>query len=314
VAQRILITGGSGFLGRAVARALVARGDEVVIGSRNNARNAVAAHEVGCEAMPLDVASIESVRDAVGRVRPAAIIHAAATKFVQLSEIHPHETVDVNVVGTQNVARVALEREVPTVVGISTDKAAPPVRTLYGISKALGERVLSSLDGAGDTRFTSARFGNMAWSTGSVLPEWRRMLDETGVVGTTGPHMRRYVITVDHAARITLAALDNIDQVHGGVLAPHMRAAVIGDLLDAFIRRNGGTIEQLPVRPGDAGDETLVGESEVGWTREILLGGERYLLVRFNETAATPIPGPLSSETAERLTEAELDAIVAAEP
>ena len=48
-----------------------------------------------------------------------------------------------------------------------------------------------------DTRFACARFGNMAWSTGSVLPEWRRMLDETGVIGTTGPHMRRYIITVD---------------------------------------------------------------------------------------------------------------------
>jgi len=81
----------------------------------------------GCEVIPMDVANIESVRDAFLSVKPNIIIHGAATKFVDLAEKEPMECVDINVIGSQNVARVAIEIKVSSVICISTDKASPPV-------------------------------------------------------------------------------------------------------------------------------------------------------------------------------------------
>src|SRR5262249_12830766 len=167
----------------------------VVLAGRNNKQNMLAQRFSGCEVLPLDVANIESVRDVVTEVKPQLVIHAAATKFVDLAERQPMECVDVNVTGSQNVARVAVEKNVETVDGISTDKASPPIRNTYGLSKALMERLFCSMNGKTETRFACVRYGNVAWSTGSVLPIWKKMHEETGVIGTTGPEMRRFFFT-----------------------------------------------------------------------------------------------------------------------
>ena len=123
----VLITGGSGFLGRHLGRDL--KGSyRTVLAARNNKVNLEAAQRTGCEVLPIDVTNIESVRDVFLESGPDIVIHAAATKFVDLAELQPMECIDVNVGGSQNVLRVAMERGVDTVVGVSTDKAAPPVR------------------------------------------------------------------------------------------------------------------------------------------------------------------------------------------
>ena len=133
----------------------------------------------GVKCMPMDVSNIESVRDAFVEFRPDVVVHAAATKFVDLSERQPMECVDINVTGSQNVARVAVERGVKKVVGVSTDKAAPPIRNIYGLSKSMMERMYCSMDSKADTRFACVRYGNVAWSTGSVLPIWTQQFKET---------------------------------------------------------------------------------------------------------------------------------------
>src|SRR5262249_6767131 len=160
-----LITGGTGFLGRHLAQRL--RKDyRVVLTARNNKQNMQAQADTSCEVLPMDVASIESVRDVVNAIRPNMVIHAAATKFIDLAERQPMECVDVNVVGSQNVARVALDKGVELVIGISTDKAAPPVRNTYGLSKAIMERMFCGLNNRAATKFACVRYGNVAWSTG----------------------------------------------------------------------------------------------------------------------------------------------------
>src|SRR5262249_54012765 len=157
------------------------------------------------------------------------IIHAAATKFVDLAEKEPMECVDVNVVGSQNVARVAVDRSVDTVIGISTDKASPPVRNTYGLSKALMERLFCSMDSKTDTQFVCVRYGNVAWSTGSVLPIWKAMHETSGVIRTTGPEMRRFFFTVDEAVSLVLTAMQHVKELRGKVLSRRMKAARIAD-------------------------------------------------------------------------------------
>src|SRR5436190_13570648 len=154
--------------------------------------------------MPLDVTECQEVRDAVEKIRPETIMHAADTKFVDLSEKQPMECVDINVVGSQNVARVAVDKGVRAVLGISTDKAAPPIRNIYGMSKSMMERVFCAMNGKTSTQFMCVRYGNVAWSTGSVLPIWKKMHEETGVVRSTGPDMTRFFFTVDEAVQLVL--------------------------------------------------------------------------------------------------------------
>jgi UDP-N-acetylglucosamine 4,6-dehydratase len=313
VSRTILITGGTGFLGKRLALALKDR-HTVVLGSRNNKQNFVAQKMTGCPVVPLDVVNIESVRDAVNEVRPDVIIHAAATKFVDLSEKQPMECVDVNVTGSQNVARVALDKGVRDVLGISTDKAAPPVRNTYGLSKAMMERVFCSMDGKRDTRFLCVRYGNVAWSTGSVLPIWKKMHAETGVLRSTGPEMTRYFFTVDEAVKLVLTGLERIGELHGTVLSRSMKSALIRDVLDVWVKEKGGRWEPMEGRPGDRPQEFLIGEPEMEYTRDTTIDGIRHFVISFNQRVAAPVSGVISSDTAARLSYAEIAQLIANVP
>lgn len=303
--QKVLVTGGTGFLGRRLGLVLKDT-HNVVLAGRNNKQNMLTQEFTGCEVLPMDVTNIEAVRDVFSEVRPQIVIHAAATKFVDLAERQPMECVDVNVVGSQNVVRVAVEKGVESVVGISTDKASPPVRNTYGLSKALMERMFCSMNTKTDTRFTCVRYGNVAWSTGSVLPVWKRMHDETGVIGTTGPEMRRFFFTVDEAAQLVLTALKNIDEMQGRVLSRKMKAAQIGDVLDLWIEHKGGSWRQIEGRPGERTDEFLIGELELPYTYETTFDGVPHYVISFNEKAAAPLSSILSSANTDRLSAQEI--------
>lgn len=307
--KTILITGGTGFLGRNLALKLKNE-YRVILTGRNNKQNLFAAKYTGCQVAPLDISSIESVRDVFVEFKPDIVIHAAATKFVDLAEKYPMECVDVNVVGSQNVARVAVEREIPVVIGISTDKAAPPVRNIYGMSKSVMERIFCAMDGKTNTKFTAVRYGNVAWSTGSVLTIWKKMHEETGVIGTTGPEMRRFFFSVDEAAQLVITAMDNIDLVKGKVLSRYMKAAQIQDILQTWIEERGGKWEKIEGRPGERDDEFLIGDLELAYTSELEFNGVKHFLISFNDKVETPIKFGLSSANTDRLTREEILAII----
>lgn len=307
--KTILITGGTGFLGRNLALKLKNE-YRIILTGRNNKQNLFASKYTGCQVAPLDITNIESVRDVFVEFKPDIVIHAAATKFVDLAEKYPMECVDVNVLGSQNVARVAVEREVPAVIGISTDKAAPPVRNIYGMSKSVMERIFCAMDGKTTTKFTAVRYGNVAWSTGSVLPIWKKMHEETGTIGTTGPEMRRFFFSVDEAVQLVITAMDNIDLVKGKVLSRHMKAAQIEDILQTWIEEKGGKWEKIEGRPGERDDEFLIGDLELPYTEEVIMGGIKHYLISFNDKVTNPISFGLSSANTERLSRAEILSII----
>lgn len=302
--KTILITGGSGFLGRNLALRLKDKYN-VVLAARNNKNNFYAGKITGCPIIPLDVSNIESVRDVISEVKPHIIIHAAATKFVDLSEKYPMETIDVNVIGSQNIARVAIEKGVEFVVGISTDKACPPVRNIYGISKAAMEKIFCLMDGKQKTRFTCVRYGNVAWSTGSVLPIWKEMFEKTGVLKSTGPEMRRFFFTVDHAVELVLNAVENKELVGGKILSRVMKSAQIGDILDVWTKNLGGSWEKIEGRPGERNDEYLVGETELECCEDLEINGVKHYLISPNQKSGKKVD-VFHSGLAERLTEQEI--------
>lgn len=307
--ETILITGGTGFLGKRLGMRLAAE-NKVILTGRNNKHNMDAQQFTGCTTLPMDVTSIESVRDVFTEVRPTVVIHAAATKYVDLSEQQPMECIDVNVFGSQNLARVCVEKGVSTVIGMSTDKSAPPVGNTYGLTKALMERVFCAMDKKTPTRFACVRHGNIAWSTGSVFPLWKKMHDNTGVIGSTGPDMTRYFSTVDDAVELVKMAIDNIEHLRGSVVSREMKSALIRDILELWIREKGGRWEKIEGRPGERPHEYLLGEPELPYTTRETFGGVTHYVTRFNQPIAKPLPAALSSATANRLSEQEVLAII----
>lgn len=311
--KTILITGGTGFLGRNLGLFFKDKYN-VVLGSRNNKQNFFAQKVTGCTVVPLDVTNIESIRDVVNEFKPEIIIHAAATKFIDLSEKYPMECSDVNILGSQNVARVAIDKGVETVIGISTDKAAPPIRNMYGMSKAVMERIFCSMNGKTKTKFACARYGNVSWSTGSVLPIWQEKSAAGQKIGVTDPEMRRFFFTVSEAVALINTLLENIDEMQGKVLSRQMKAAKMGDLAKLWVKTKGGEWELLGHRPGERLDEFLIGDIELPYTTEREINGIKHYIISFNQKADKPVTEIFSTANAPQMTEEEIIKLISSAP
>lgn len=311
--KTVLITGGSGSFGGGLAQALRDT-YQVVLVSEDPKLNTLAEESTGCPALTADVTDIQALRTVFVETRPQIVVHAAAMKSVAQAEKQPLECVDVNVIGSQNLARVAMETDCSVVVGISSNRAAPPTRDTYGLTKAIMERMFCSLNGKTATRFASVRLGNIAWSAGSVLPVWQRMLDESGVIGTTGPEMRRFFLAMDEAADLVLASIDRIEEFQGRVLARRMKQAQIKDILVKFVELKGGRWEQIEARPGDRMEETLIGDLELPYCRQTVLDGVTHYVLGFNDKVEEPMAEAVSTANVEPLSTDEIVSLITRQP
>ena len=307
--KKILITGGTGYLGRNLAL-FYRKKYKVFLGARNNKQNFLIKKITNCEVIPLDVSNISSVNDSLNYVKPDIVIHAAATKFVDLSEKFPFECIDTNIVGSTNIARACLNKKVPTVIGVSTDKASPPIKNIYGLSKSCMERLFCSSEPYGKTKFVCVRYGNVTWSTGSVLPIWKQMLKKDGLILTTGPNMRRFFFSVDQAVSLVDQALKLKDKLNGKILSAEMKSAKMIDILKTWIKKFGGKYKVINTRKGDRLDEYLIGEDELKHTQELIIKNRKYYVIDFNKIAKKPLKKIVSSANAKRLSQSEIEKII----
>ena len=305
--KKILITGGTGFLGINLAKKF-SKKYTVILSGRNNKLNYMAKNKTRCEVIPLDVSNINSIRDAINYAKPDIIIHAAATKFVDLSEKFPFETIDSNVLGSSNIARVSIDKKIKTVIGISTDKASPPVKNIYGLSKSIMERVFLSSSNQSNTQFSCVRYGNVAWSTGSVLPNWKRMFDKNKTLLTTGPYMRRFFLS--DAVTLVDTALKNIKFLNGKILSREMKSAQMIDIIKTWINIYGGQYSIIGSRSGDRQDEYLIGEEELKYTIEKKINNIKHYVIDFSKTDKNSIKKIVSSSTAEKLSNLDISKIL----
>ena len=220
-----------------------------------------------------DVRSKALLNACFDAVRPDVVFHAAALKHVPLMERHPCESVLTNVVGTWNVAEAANAAGVKHMVFISTDKAVDPPNVM-GATKRLAEAVVRAQQtGAGETRFSVVRFGNVLGSAGSVVPTFRAQIERGGPVTVTHPDIERYFMTIPEAVQLVLhATAHSAGQQAGplGVFVLDMGKPVkIMDLARQLIELSGKVpgrdieIAVTGLRPGEKLFEELVDSSEV---------------------------------------------------
>lgn len=311
--KRVLITGGTGFLGRQLA-AVLGKNHDVTLAGRNDAQNQATSRSTGFPTVLMDVADLQSVRRATLAIRPDVIIHAAGSKSVGRAEDDPMDCLDVNVLGSQNVARAAMEFDCGLVVGISSTRAAPPTHDTYGLSKATTERLFCSLSRKTKTLFTSVRLGNIAWSPDSVLPIWQRMRDEASEITTTGPDSRRFFLGVDEAVEIVSLCIERGEEFEGKVFVPKLKQAKIQDLLASFVEMKGGTWKKGEPRLSERAEEILVGDLELPYCHQIKLNGEVQYLLRFNDKAENPPKEKVSTANAEQLSADEIVRLIKQQP
>ena len=307
--KKILITGGTGYLGRNLAL-FYKKKYKVFIGARNNKQNFLVKNLTNCEVVPLDVSNIESVNDCLNYCKPDIVIHAAATKFVDLSEKFPFECIDINIVGSANIARACINKKIPTVIGVSTDKASPPIKNIYGLSKSCMERLFSSIEPYGKTKFICVRYGNVTWSTGSVLPIWKQMFNKNKTILTTGPNMRRFFFSVDEAVNLIDQALKLKDKLAGKILSAEMKSSKMIDILKVWIKKFGGNYKIIQTRKGDRLDEYLIGEDELKYAEVLKIKGKKYFVINFNKLSKKPLKKIVSSKDAKKLSQSEIEKII----
>lgn len=279
--KRILVTGGTGSLGKVLVRRLLAgelgKPERIVIFSRDEAKQ----HEMRLEYQRLSTATDEviyrnfeqllqfqigDVRDfhAIASVlRDADIVfHAAALKQVPTCEYFPFEAVQTNIGGPENIVRAVREHQFPVqvVVGISTDKACKPVN-IMGMTKAIQERVFirANLDCL-DTRFICVRYGNVLASRGSVIPLFHEQIRQGGPITVTTAEMTRFLLSLNQAVDLIFAALREADR--GDTYIPRIPSARISDIAAVLVGDRPVETVFTGVRPGEKIHEILVSEEE----------------------------------------------------
>lgn len=279
--KRIVITGGTGSLGKVLLRRLLSgemgQPKKIIVFSRDEAKQ----HALRMEYLQRKKATDEviyrnfasllefrigDVRDyhSVCEVMRDAdfVFNAAALKQVPTCEYFPFEAVKTNIVGPENIVRAIQELQLPveTVVGISTDKACKPVNVM-GMTKAIQERVFIRGNlGCPSTRFICVRYGNVLASRGSVIPLFHEQIKTGGPVTITTTDMTRFLLSLDQAVDTVFAAVKYANR--GETYIPKVPSAKIVDIVSALI--GDRLIETIitGIRPGEKTHEILISEEE----------------------------------------------------
>ena len=210
----VLVTGGGGSIGSELCRQVSSLNPKQLIILDNYENNAYAIQQelVRKYGTSLNLITvIASIReekrmdDIFKKYKPDVVFHAAAHKHVPLMEKSPSEAVKNNIFGTKNVAVLADKYKVKRFVLISTDKAVNPTN-IMGATKRAAEMIIQTMNEKSETEFVAVRFGNVLGSNGSVIPLFKKQIEEGGPITITHPEITRYFMTIPEAVQLVIQA------------------------------------------------------------------------------------------------------------
>ena len=278
--KSILITGGTGSLGKALTRKILNDWPQIkklVIYSRDEQKQFQMSQEFSEKKYPAIRYFIGDVRD-LDRLKRAFIgidfiIHAAAMKHVHIAEYNPDECIKTNIGGAENVIKASLSTNIQKVVALSTDKACAPIN-LYGATKLTSDKLFiaaNNIKGTQDIQFSVVRYGNVMGSNGSVIPYFLSKKN-TGILPITDPDMTRFNISLDGGVQMVLHALEN---AWGGELfVPKIPSYKLLDLANAI--SPDSVKEIIGIRPGEKIHEEMITSSDSYNTYDL---GKYYVIL-----------------------------------
>lgn len=278
--KSLLITGGTGSLGKALTRHILATSPSIkrlVLFSRDEQKQFQMAQEFPNEKYPQVRFFIGDVRDKERLNRALKgidyVIHAAAMKHVPIAEYNPDECVKTNIDGARNVIDACLDTGVERVVALSTDKAAAPVN-LYGATKLASDKLFvaaNNITGWNPIKFSVVRYGNVMGSNGSVIPFFLKKKSE-GVLPITDPAMTRFNISLQGGVDMVMHALEHA--WGGEIFVPKIPSYRITDVAEAI----GPECEKpvVGIRPGEKIHEEMITDSDSFYTWDL---GKYYTIL-----------------------------------
>ncbi len=275
--KSILVTGACGTVGSELVKALLQNKKyqpSSVIGIDNNESELFFIDQLYLDdsRASFHLADIRD-RDALAQLMQDIdiVFHAAALKHVILCERSPHEAVQTNILGCENIVFAAEANNVEKVIFTSSDKAVNPTNVM-GTSKLMGERLMTAANGSSkksNTIYASTRFGNVLGSNGSVIPIFKQQIKNGGPITLTDPEMTRFVMTVEESVRLVI---DSAQQAQGGeVFITKMPVLRISDLAKVMInllaehyehKANDIEINIIGSKPGEKLYEELMSDEE----------------------------------------------------
>ncbi|OGI11748.1 MAG: UDP-N-acetylglucosamine 4,6-dehydratase (inverting) [Candidatus Margulisbacteria bacterium GWF2_35_9] len=278
--KSILITGGTGSLGKALTKTILKRWPNVkrlVIFSRDEQKHYQMGQEFPATIYPAMRYLIGDVRD-LDRLKRAFngidfVIHTAAMKHVDIAEYNPDECVKTNVGGAENVIKAAIGSSIEKVIAISTDKACAPIN-LYGATKLTSDKLFiaaNNIKGTQEIKFSVVRYGNVMGSNGSVMPFFIKKRKD-GVLPITNPDMTRFNISLQAGVEMVLYAIEN---AWGGELfIPKIPSYRILDVAEAI----GPDCEHkvIGIKPGEKIHEEMITRSDSFSTYDL---GKYYVIL-----------------------------------
>ena len=299
--MKILITGGSGTIGKAFIKEFPQH--EYFSISRNEKfltdlmrEHSTVTNFIG------NIEDKEFLFRVFKDVKPDVVVHSAAMKHIDLMELNPVTGCHINVMGSLNVVEASVINDVPITIGVSTDKACLS-ESVYGASKYLMERVF--MNSNNDTnRFSLTRFANVAHSNGSVLPFWLKLKQEGKPLKLTDPDMNRLIFTQEDAANLINRTIKFTKENGGGFVKSYKMKCVNMLDLAKFISDD---VQIIGKRPGEKTDEDLISEREI--TRTYIHGNDIHIKMKENQ-GDNKLTEPYNSKSAPKMTTSEMGDLV----
>ena len=277
--KKILITGGTGSLGKALTKRLLeSKVDRIRIFSRNENKQVDMENELSDSRLRF------LIGDARDRDRLEAaledidiVFHAAALKHVPRIEYNPFEAIKTNVIGSQNVIDAALKQNVEKAICISTDKAVSPLNT-YGATKLLMEKLFITANNFMQlprhrTKFLAIRYGNVFGSSGSIIPTFLKQIKNGGKITVTDTRMTRFSITMEQALDFILDC--SVTGKKSEIYIPKLKGYSIELIIEAFRDLYEVEIENIGLRPGEKFHEVLISKDESPYSWNL---GDKFMI------------------------------------